>query len=136
MMHHAAPICIPIIALLMACPASSLAQAAPGERAPVDAGAIIMPPKTDPGAVTRPPENADPKAIDRPPNRGSPGLTEKPPTGAEPRAAVKGRKMDGAGGRQPGKTQNRNEATAVTREESKEDDCRGPADLCKQQSPR
>lgn len=78
--------------------------------------AAQAPPATDPGIVKIPPI-VDPQAIERPPPNVDPGIIEKPPVDATPAA--------GAGTRLPRPPGS-----------SREDDCRGPAELCKQDSAR
>jgi hypothetical protein len=75
------------------------------------------PPAIDPGIVKTPPAAIDPQAIERPPQNVDPGMVTRPPTGPA--------SSSGAGTRQqrpPGS--------------SREDDCKGPAELCKQNPAR
>jgi len=99
-----------ILALLFALCGGAAAQKE-SPQAPVDSGAIIMPPATDPGAgaVTRPPADADPADAEK--------------------------RTDGQG-RAARARQNDNSGKASAKKKSKQDDCRGRADLCKQDSPR
>jgi hypothetical protein len=78
-------------------------------RQPVESGAIIMPPKNDPAATGKPSEGIDQKA-EASPSEGARQSAKKPP-GKVRKNAAKGK-------------------------QSKEAACQGPAELCKQSSPR
>jgi len=92
-----------------------------------------MPPSTDPGVVKRPPDNVDPQVIDHPPRKVDPGLVQTPPTDANPAGVEK----SADGQRDDARSRENDRAgKASARKKSKQDDCRGRADLCKQDSPR
>lgn len=101
-----------LAALLLTASASIAAQASGQPKEPVDAGAIIMPPETDPKAVKPAPKNVDPKAV-------------KPvPLRVEPESAA------------PAETKKIKPQKIPTRKRSKDADCKGSAELCKQSSPQ
>jgi hypothetical protein len=102
-----------ILALMAAC-SCACSQEAPSS-VPADPGALQAPPAIDPEIAKRPPTNIDPQAIERPPSNVDPQMAKKPP-------------IESAG-RLEGKE-------AVPEKRSREDDCKGPADLCKQDSAR
>jgi hypothetical protein len=102
-----------VTALLVAC-TCACGQDTANRQAPASPGAIQAPPTTDPGIVKTPPANVDPKSIERPPSNIDPEIARKPPG-----EAASGPRVPQSGGKQ-----------------SREDDCRGPADLCKQDSAR
>lgn len=104
-----------VTAALVAVSAGACSESsAPG--APAQPPVTQAPPATDPGIVKTPPV-VDPQAIERPPPNVDPGIIKKPPEDATPPA--------GAGSRLPRPLGS-----------SREDDCRGPAELCKQDSAR
>jgi hypothetical protein len=70
-------------------------------------------PATDPEIAKKPPATVDPRAVERPPVNVDPEIAKTP-------AAER------AGDGKPG----------VPEKKSREDDCRGPAELCKQDSAR
>lgn len=84
-----------------------------GSTVPADPGARELPPVTDPEIVKRPPANVDPKAVERPPGNVDPEIAKSPPMERTARPS-----------------------SATPEKSSREDDCRGPADLCKQDSAR
>jgi hypothetical protein len=102
------------ISALMAACTCACGQEAP-RPVPADPGALQAPLTTDPEIAKRPPANVDPKAVERPPSNVDPEMAKKPPTERD--------------GRPEGKE-------AVPEKRSREDDCRGPAELCKQDSAR
>lgn len=104
-----------LAAALLAVPILANAQASNEPRTPVDGGAIIIPPETDRKAIKPAPKNVDPEAVKPAPGNVEPGTA----TQAE-------------------KTMRTKRATqpAVGKKRSKEADCKGPAELCKQDSPK
>lgn len=137
---------IPIAVLnaLLAISANSFAQTAGGaspdlpQTAPA-AGAIIMPPSTDPGLIKRPPENVDPGVIAVPPANVDPGVIERPPTDTNPRGTSERKGGSEEGGAdnpdRPGTREGASGGKTPTGL-SEKTTCRGPASLCKQNSAR
>jgi hypothetical protein len=103
------------ISALMAACACVFSQDKPPSALPADPGALQAPPATDPEIVKRPPANVDPQAVERPPSNVDREMAKEPPTerAARPEAGK-----------------------PMPEKKSREDDCRGPADLCKQDSAR
>jgi hypothetical protein len=97
-----------LLAFLCMPVAPALAQTGPNApKEPVDAGAIVVPPETgDRGAVQKAPP---PAAVD-------PGMVEPPKPGKTPKAG--------------------HTSPPPAHRGSKDSSCTGPAELCKQSSPR
>jgi hypothetical protein len=95
--------------------AQSLAFAA---QAWAQAGNRAAPPKepVDPGAITVPPKS-DPAAVKRPPGGIDPEIARQPRAGAD-------------------KSVDKPPQNSSKRRNSKDSSCQGPAELCKQSSPR
>ncbi|GAB3550198.1 hypothetical protein GCM10027343_33010 [Noviherbaspirillum agri] len=114
-----------LAAALLAVPILASAQASNEPRTPVDGGAIIMPPDTDRKAVKPAPKNVDPGVEKQAPGnveRGEPRQAERqirPKRTAQP-PAENNRPMNG---KRNGK-----------KNSSREADCKGRAELCKQDS--
>lgn len=131
---------IPIVLFfnaLLAFSANSFAQTSGGaspdlpQNAPA-AGAIIMPPATDPGMVKKPPENVDPGAIAVPPPNVDPGAIERPPTDANPRGT-----NENKGGSENGGPDSPEKPSGASRQKtptsfSEKVACQGSANFCKQ----
>lgn len=134
---------IAIMNALLGFSANAFAQASGGmspdlpQTAPA-AGAIIMPPSTDPGLIKRPPENVDPGVIAVPPPNVDPGVIERPPTDANPRGSNENKGGSEFNGDKPGGlgTPGGASATKTPTGLSEKTSCRGPASLCKQNSAR
>lgn len=99
--------------VLMAVPAVVMAQASNEPRTPVDGGAIIIPPETDMKAVKPAPKNIDPEAVKPAPGR------------VVPDEGVRAEKR-----------KQRAEQPATGKKRSRDADCKGPAELCRQSSPQ
>jgi hypothetical protein len=82
--------------------------------------------KTDPGIVNTPPDHVDMEVLNKPSAKVDPDIAVPPPKDAK--QAKKGNNPPGAkkpaGSKKP------------ARKKSHKDDCRGPAELCKQDSAR
>lgn len=102
-----------IWALMAAC-TCACSQDMPRTAAPGNPGDNQAPAASDPQIVKRPPAKLDPRAVERPPSNVDPDIAKAPP--AE-RAVPPERK-------------------ARPEKKSKGDDCRGSADLCKENSER
>lgn len=101
-----------LVAALLLTVSAAVAAASGQPKEPVDAGAIIIPPDTDPKAVKPAPKNVDPKAVKPAPLR------------VEPESAA------------PAETKKIKPQKIPTRKRSKDADCKGSAELCKQSSPQ
>ncbi|HZW11969.1 MAG TPA: hypothetical protein VFF81_02095 [Noviherbaspirillum sp.] len=110
-----------LAAALLAVPVLANAQASSEPRTPVDGGAIIIPPDTDPKAVKPAPKNIDPGVIKPAPGNVERGM--EPDAGAQAEKKVRPKR---AAQPQP----------PVGKKRSREADCKGPAELCKQDSPK
>jgi hypothetical protein len=93
-------------------------------------GAIIVPPATDPGMAKEAPPSGDPQAV------------KPPPMPVEPDAVRKAAPKNDAGkiNEKASKAPAQRKAAPATRQDSKppprNDDCKGPAELCRQDSAR
>lgn len=100
-----------LLATLLLSASAAVAPASGQPKEPVDAGAIIMPPPTDPKAVKPAPQDIDPKAV-------------KPPSRAAPDSAA------------PAEPKRTRPQKIPAKKRSKDADCKGAAELCKQSSPQ
>lgn len=105
-----------LLATMLAGSGCAAAQGASPPEAARGAASAPVPSRVDPKMV-KPAPQVDPRAVRQPPPQGDPDIARQPPAEKDPSAQPRRPATPAAG-------------------MSREDDCRGPAELCKQDSAR